>query len=76
MGGRGKHKMVGDKDNGILVEGRGMGKVHKENKMVLQGLSGRKTGNLKEVGLGWIIGGRKHCGFGWGKIRDGGEQLF
>ena len=25
----------------------------------LQGLSGRKAGNLKEVGLGWINGGRK-----------------
>ena len=42
----------------------------------LQGLSGRKAGNLKEVGLGWINGGRKDCSFGWGKIRDGGEQLF
>ena len=37
----------------------------------LQGLSGRKAGNLNEMGLG----GRKD-GFGWGKIRDGGEQLF
>ena len=36
----------------------------------------RKAGNLKEVGLGWINGGRKDHGFGWGKIRDGGEQLF
>ena len=43
---------------------------------VLQGLSERKTGNLKEVGLGWISGGRKDQDFGWEKIRDGGEQLF
>ena len=42
----------------------------------LQGLSGRKEGNLKEVGLGWINGGRKDRGFGWGMIRGGGEQLF
>ena len=42
----------------------------------LQGLSGRKAGNLKDVGLGWICGGRIDHGFGWGKIRDGGEQLF
>ena len=42
----------------------------------LQGLSGRKAGNLKEVGLGWINGGRKDRGFVWGKIRGGGEQLF
>ena len=25
----------------------------------LQGISGRKVGNLKEVGLGWINGGKK-----------------
>ena len=30
----------------------------------------------KEVGLEWISGGRKDRSFGWGKIRDGGEQLF
>ena len=39
-------------------------------------LSGKKAGNLKEVGLGWISGSRKDCGFEWGKIRDGGEHLF
>ena len=43
----------------------------------LQGLLGRKAGNLKEVGLGWINVGRKDRGFGWGTIRGGGgEQLF
>ena len=42
----------------------------------LQGLSGRKAGNLKEVGLGWINGGRKNSYFERGKIRGGGEQLF
>ena len=31
----------------------------------LQGLSGGKAGNLKEVGLGWINGGRKDRGFGF-----------
>ena len=41
-----------------------------------QGISGRKAGIMKEVGLGWINGGRKGRGFGWGKIRDGCEQLF
>jgi len=30
----------------------------------LQGLSGRKAGNFKEVGLGWINVGRKDRGFG------------
>ena len=41
-----------------------------------QGLSVRNAGDLKEVGLGWINGGRKDHGFGWGKIRGGAEQLF
>ena len=39
----------------------------------LQGLSVRKAGNLKDVGLGWINEGRKDREFGWGKIRGGGE---
>ena len=42
----------------------------------LQGLSGRKAGNLKEVGLGRINGDRKDQGFGWGMIRGSDEQLF
>ena len=42
----------------------------------LQGLSGRKAGTLKEVGLGWINGGRKDREFGWGTIRGGSEQQF
>ena len=41
-----------------------------------QGPSGRKAGNLKEVCLGWINGGRKDRGFGWGKISEGGKQLL
>ena len=41
----------------------------------LQGLSGRRAGNLKEVGLGWIDRGRKDHAFGSRKT-DGGEQLF
>ena len=41
-----------------------------------QGLLGRKARNLKEVGLRWISEGRKDRGFGWGKTRSGGEQLF
>ena len=62
-----------------------MGGEHGVNKMDTTGtfrslhdreILGRKAGNLKEVGLGWINGGRKDRGFGWGKIRGGGEQLF
>ena len=59
------------------VEGRGMGQgTWGYTRWTLQGLSGRKAGNLKEVGLRWINGGREDQGFGWGKIRGGGEQLF
>ena len=67
------------------VEGRGMGQGprgkqsgHNRDLQVLTllGLSGRKAGNMKEGGLGWINWGGKDCGFGWGKTRGGGEQLF
>ena len=66
------------------VEGRGMGwdtqgkeDRHYRDFQVLtrQGLSGRKAGNMKEVGLEWINWSNKSRDFGWGKIRDG-EQLF
>ena len=76
---------MGNRDMRRFVEGRGMrrgtqGKQdgHHRDFQVLkrQGLSGRKARNLKEVSLGWISGGGKVCGFGRGKIRDGGEQLF
>ena len=68
---------MGNRDIRRSVEGRGMGVGNMGNtRWILQGLSGRKAGNLKEVGLGWINGGRKDRGFGWGTIRGGGEQLF
>ena len=59
---------------GISVEGRGMGQGTQDKQdghsrdfqvVTRQGLSGRKAGNLKEVGLGWMNGGRKDRGFGW-----------
>ena len=84
-GRRGKEKTLGNRDMRRSVEGRGMGwgtqgklDGHYRDFQVLtrQGLLGRKAGNLKDVGLGWINGGRKHHGFGWEKIRHGGEQLF
>ena len=40
----------------------GVGNMGKR-RWTLQGLSGRKAGNLKEAGLGWINGGRKDRGF-------------
>ena len=59
-----------------VEEREGWGGVPRVNKMDTTGISGKKAGNLIEVGLGWINGGRKDLGFVWGKIRDGGEQLF
>ena len=63
---------MGNRDIRRSVDGRGMGK----GRWTLQGVSGRKAGDLKEVVLGWINGGRKDPGFVWGMIRGGGEQLF
>ena len=75
--GCGKDKTVGNRHIRRSVEGRRMGRGTWGNRRwTLQGLSGRKAGNLKEVGLGWINGGRKDRVFGWGMIRSGGEQLF
>ena len=68
---------MGNRDIRRSVEGRGMGTGNMGNiRWTLQGLSGRKAGNLKKLGLGWIIGGRKDRGFGWGMITGGREQLF
>ena len=67
------------------MEGRGMGQGTRGTQdgyfrvfqvLTQQGLSGMKAGNLKEVGLGWINGGRKDRGFGWETTRGGGELLF
>ena len=56
------------------TERDGMGSMG-YTRWTLQGLSGRKAGNLKEVCLGWINGSRKDRGYRWGTI-GGGEQLF
>ena len=78
-------KQGGTKTLGDLCKGEGWGGENGINKMDTTGtlstlhdreLSGRKAGNLKEVGLGCINGGRKYDGFGWGKIRGGGQWLF
>ena len=75
--GEGKHKPVENRDIWRSVEGRGMWRdTWGKSRWTQQGLSRRKAGNLKEMGLGWIDGGRKDHDFGWGKIKDGGKQLF
>ena len=47
-----------------------------DTRWTLQGISGRKAENLKQVGLGWTNGGKKDRGIAWGTIRGLGEQLF
>ena len=83
--GEGRTKQWGTETLGDLWKGDGWGGEHGVYKMDTTGtfrtlhdreLSGKKAGNLKEVGVGWINRGRKDRGFGWGTIRDGGEQLF
>ena len=64
--GEGRKKQWGTETLGDLWKGEGWGGDHGVNKMDTTGtfrtlhdreLSGRKAGNLKEVGLGWINGG-------------------
>ena len=77
-GGRGKDQTVEKRERHAEICGRvrdGVGN-RGSTRWTPQGLSVRNAGNLKEVGLGCINGGRKDHGFGWGKIRGGGEQLF
>ena len=51
---------MGNRDIRRSVEGRGMGVGNMGNaRWTLQGLSGRKAGNLKEVGLGGLMGVEK-----------------
>ena len=68
---------MGNRDIRRSVEGRGMGVGNMGNtRWILQGLSGRKAGNLKEVGLGGLSGVEKIEDLDGGEIRHGGEQLF
>ena len=65
-----------EKDGGRDTRGKQDGQDKDFHVLTRQGLSGRKAGNLKDVGLEWINRGRKDRGFGCGKIRDSGERLF
>ena len=63
---RGKHKISGEQGQyEICGRERDGARV---NMVILQGLSGRKTENLKEVGSGLINRGSKDQDFGRGKI--------
>ena len=67
-------KQWGTETSGDLWKGEGLGGEHGVNRMDSGAfrteydseLLGRKAGDLKKVGLGWINGGRKDRGFGWG----------
>ena len=61
---------------GDLWKGEGWGGEYWVNKMDITGTFKRESREFEGGGLGWIIGGRKDRGFGWGMIRGGGEQLF
>ena len=65
---------LGDLWKGEGRDRTGWGRWGKQNGHYRDFQEGKR--NLKEVGLGWINGGRIDHGFGWGKIRDGSEQLF
>ena len=58
---------------GDLWNGEGWDGEYGEEKMDMTGTFRKES---RGIGLGWIIGGRKDRGFGWGMIRGGGEQLF
>ena len=62
--GEGRTKQWGTETFGDLWKGEGWGREHGVYKMDATGISGRKAENLKEVGFGWINGGRTVCGFG------------
>ena len=72
----GRTKQWGSETLVDLWKGEGWGGDHGVHKMDITGTFRKKAGNLTEVGLGWINGGRKDRGFGWEKIRGGGERLF
>ena len=61
---------------GDLWKGEGLGREHGVNKMDITGTFRKENREIEGGGFGWINGGRKDRGFGWGKIRGGGEQLF
>ncbi len=62
----------GEMWEGEGLEGGGRGIKHMDTART----SRKEVGISKTVDLGLISGGRKDNGFGWGKISEGGEQLF
>ena len=69
-------KQWGTDTLGDLWKGEGWDGEHGEEKIDMTGTFRKESRGIEGSGLGWIIGGRKDRGFGWGMIRGGGEQLF
>ena len=67
--GVGRTKQWGTETLGDLWKGE---RWDGEHKMDITGTFRKESREFERGGLGWIIGGRKDRGFGWG----GGEQLF
>ena len=61
---------------GDLWTGEGWDGEQGEEKMDMTGTFRKESRGIEGSGLGWINGGIKDRGFGWGMIRGGGEQLF
>ena len=64
--GEGRTKQWGTETSGDLWKGEGWDGEHGVNKMDTTGTFRKESRNMKEVGSGWINGGRKDSGFGWG----------
>ena len=74
--GRGKQKIVGNRDNGISVEGRGMGWGTWGKLDGTTGTFRKENREYEGGGFGVYNGGSRDQDFEWGEIRDGGQQLF
>ena len=67
---------MGNRDIRRSVEGRGMGWGTWGIQDGHSGTFRKESREFEGGGFGWIIGGIKDRGFGWGEIRDDGEQLL
>ena len=72
----GRTKQWGTETLGDLWKREGWSGEHGEYKMDITRTFRKESREFEGGGLGWIIGGGKDRGFGWGMIRGGGEQLF
>ena len=72
----GRTKEWGTETLGDLWKGKRWDGEHGVYKMDITGTFRKESREFEGGELGWIVGGIKDRGFGWGMIRGGGEQLF